>query len=109
VILEAVRRTQAQTGEAVESILARLTLPTATYYRWLAREQEDSLEDTVVISPRRVPSPTPQEREAVRDCALAYPLLGYKRLTWLMVDEDVAYLRPWQVYRILPVLPAVAG
>lgn len=100
-ILDTVRRAQAQTGEAVEGILARLTLPKATYYRWLGREQEGSLEDAVVTSPRRVPSPMPQEREAVRDCALAYPLLGYKRLTWLMVDEDVAYLRPWQVHRIL--------
>jgi len=27
--------------------------------------------------------------------------MGYKRLTWAMVDEDVAYLRPWQVYDIL--------
>ena len=27
--------------------------------------------------------------------------MGYKRLTWLMVDQDVAYLRPYQVYRLL--------
>lgn len=100
-ILDTVRQAQVQTGEAVEGILARLKLPKATYYRWLEREQKDSLEDSVVIAPRRVPPPTPQEREAVCHCALAYPLLGYKRLTWLMVDEDVAYLRSWQVHRIL--------
>ena len=33
--------------------------------------------------------------------ALAHPRMGYKRLAWLMVDEDVAYLRPYQVYQIL--------
>jgi len=27
--------------------------------------------------------------------------MGYKRLTWQMVDEDAAYLRPYQVYNIL--------
>jgi transposase InsO family protein len=27
--------------------------------------------------------------------------MGYKRLTWFMVDLDIAYLRPYQVYRIL--------
>jgi transposase InsO family protein len=27
--------------------------------------------------------------------------MGYKRLTWYMVDENVAFLRPWQVYRVL--------
>mgnify|MGYP007065672792 CR=1 FL=1 len=38
---------------------------------------------------------------AVRDFASAYPQMGYKRLMWAIVDEDVAYLRPWQVYDIL--------
>lgn len=33
--------------------------------------------------------------------ALAHPQTGYKRLTWQMVDEDMAYLRSYQVYRIL--------
>jgi putative transposase len=32
--------------------------------------------------------------------ALIHPLTGYKRLTWPMVDADVVYLRPWQVYAI---------
>lgn len=49
-ILDTVRQAQAQTGEVVEGILARLTLPKVTYYRWLEREQEDRLEDNVVIS-----------------------------------------------------------
>jgi hypothetical protein len=42
-------------------------------------------------------------------------LMGYKRLTWQMADEDVACLRPYQVYAILhdllhcrPVPPAKA-
>lgn len=37
----------------------------------------------------------------VRGFALTHPQTGYKRLAWQMVDEDVAYLRPYQVYRIL--------
>ena len=30
-----------------------------------------------------------------------YPKMGYKRLTFQMIDEDVAYLKPYQVYQIL--------
>ncbi len=33
--------------------------------------------------------------------ARAHPLMGYKRLTWAMVDQDIAYLRPGQVYQVL--------
>ena len=100
-ILDTVRQAQTGTGEPVEMILAQLGLPPATYYRWQARERDGRLADAVVVPRRRVPLPMPEEVIAVRDAALAYPQTGYKRLTWLMVDEDVACLRPWQVYDIL--------
>lgn len=100
-ILDTVRQVQARTGEPSEVILAQLGLPSATYYRWRAREEEGRLADATVVPRRRVPVPTPEEVGAVCDFALAYPQMGYKRLTWLMVDEDIAYLRPWQVYGIL--------
>jgi putative transposase len=101
VILDTIRQAQARTGEPVEMILAQVGLPPATYYRWQARKQEERLADVVVVPHRQVPLPTPEEVGAVRDFALACPQMGYKRLTWQMVDENVAYLRPWQVYGIL--------
>jgi hypothetical protein len=100
-ILETVRQAQERTGEAVEHILAQLGFPSATYYRWQHREEEGHLVDTVVVPRRRVPVPTSEEVDAGCSWALIHPLTGYKRLTWLMVDEDVVYLRPWQVYTIL--------
>ncbi len=54
-----------------------------------------------MLPQRQVVLPTPAEVAAVRSFALDYPAAGYKRLAWMMVDEDVAYLRPYQVYRIL--------
>lgn len=30
-----------------------------------------------------------------------HPSMGYKRLTWDMIDRDIAYLRPGQVYQVL--------
>lgn len=95
------QRAQERTGESVAEILAQLGLPEATYYRWQAGEQAGCLTDQVVVPGRRVVSPTPAEILAARDFALDHPLMGYKRLAWQMVDQDVAYLRPYQVYDLL--------
>src|SRR5690606_26700140 len=43
----------------------------------------------------------PEETEAVLRYALTHPKDGYRRLAWQMIDEDVAYLSPSSVYRIL--------
>ena len=37
----------------------------------------------------------------MRQPALRHTQMGYKRLAWLMVDLDIAFLRPHQVYRVL--------
>ena len=57
--------------------------------------------DQVIVPRRQALPPTPDEVAAVCVFALDHPAMGYKRLAWLMVDEAVAYLRPYQVYRIL--------
>jgi transposase InsO family protein len=48
-----------------------------------------------------VPPPTPEEIAAVHEQALLHPRLGYKRLSWQMLDADMAALRPYQVYAVL--------
>jgi transposase InsO family protein len=45
--------------------------------------------------------PTPAEVAAVVTYARGHPWLGYKRLAWAMINDDVAYLRPGLVYDIL--------
>ena len=45
--------------------------------------------------------PTPEEEAAVQEQALLHPRLGYKRLAWQMLDQDLVALRPYQVYTIL--------
>jgi transposase-like protein len=100
-LLETVRTTQARSGQALTMVLSQLGLPSATYYRWRDRAATGRLTDKVVLPHHQVLAPTPAEVEAVCTCALAHPAMGYKRLTWLMVDQEVAYLRPYQVYRLL--------
>lgn len=100
-ILETVQRAQERSEQSTDAILGQLTLSPATYYRWQSRQQEGTLADQVVRVGQRAPLPTPDEVTAVRDFALSHTQMGYKRLSWQMVDEDVAYLRPYQVYRVL--------
>jgi transposase InsO family protein len=100
-ILESVQQARERSGRPVEEILAQLGLPAATYYRWKSRAQEGRLADRLVVPRRQVLLPTPEEMAAVCAFALAHPQMGYKRLTWQMVDENVVCLRPYQVYRIL--------
>lgn len=41
------------------------------------------------------------EKQAILDFELRYPLEGYRRLTFMMLDADVAAVSPASVYRVL--------
>ena len=42
-----------------------------------------------------------EERQAILDFHEQHPLDGYRRLTFMMLDEDVVYASPSSVYRVL--------
>lgn len=87
--------------QSIDEILPQLGLPSATYYRWLERQHQGQLADEMMVPRRRAPRPTPLEIAAVCGFALEHPRMGYKRLSWEMVDAEVAFLRPYQVYNVL--------
>ena len=99
-VLELVARTRARTGWTLRRILKRLGLSKARYHAWVCRAEQALLDD-LVRPPRCAWQALPEEGEAVLGYALAHPREGYRRLAWMMVDEDVAYLSPTSVYRIL--------
>ena len=70
------------------------------YHEWRRRAAEARLEDCAPVGVAYA-AILPEEKEAVLTYALAHPKDGYRRLAWQMVDEDVAYLSPSSVYRIL--------
>jgi putative transposase len=100
-ILDTVHKAQERSEQSMDMILGQLALSPATYYRWKSRQQRGALADRAGQAGHPAPLPTPEEVAAVRDFALIHTRMGYKRLTWQMVDEEVAYLRPYQVYQIL--------
>jgi putative transposase len=99
--LELVRVTLARTDWTLRRILRRLGLPKSRYYDWRAREEEQVLDDLVPGARASPYAILAEEKEAVIGYALDHPKEGYRRLAWMMVDEDVAYLSPASVYRIL--------
>jgi len=99
-VLALVARTQARTGWTVRRIRKRLGLSKSRYHEWGKRAEQDVLAD-LVRPPRCLWQALPEEVDAVLGYALRHPREGYRRLAWRMVDEDVAYLSPSSVYRIL--------
>jgi len=46
----------------------------------------------------------PEERAAICEFALRFPKIGYRKLTWMMVDAGVASLGESTVYRVLSLI-----
>jgi putative transposase len=95
--MQIVMQTKQRSGWQVYRTLAALGVPRSVYYAWKARE---SLEDRVG-QPCRVYEVLPEERTAICDFALDYPKIGYRKLTWMMVDAQVACVGESTVYRVL--------
>lgn len=81
-------------------ILDRIGLSRSLYYRWCRRRCQNRLDDQVA-EPTELYRVLPEEEDAVVDFANTHLRDGYRRLAWMMVDEDVVYLSPSSVYRIL--------
>ncbi len=88
------------TSFSKQDIAKQLSLNRATYYNWLSRRGSDQLTDIKPVgkNPDRL---LDWEKEAIRDFYLMYQQNGYRRLTYMMIDQDVVYVSPSTVYRYL--------
>lgn len=96
-----VQQTRQRSGWPVKRTLAALGIARRSYYRWLREEawaKERPGEPVRPVSPYEA---LPPEKQAVVDYARKHPQLRHRELAWRMVDEDVAYVSPSTVYRIL--------
>ena len=99
-ILDTINKTRRRTGWPVHRILLHLGLKKAVYYSWCKRLKKNRLDDQPSF-PHHLDQILPEEEEAICDYALEHPRDGYRRLAWMMVDEDMVYLSPSSVYKIL--------
>jgi putative transposase len=99
-VLALVERTTERSGWTLRRVLKHLGLSKGRYHEWVKRARADQLADRSTAAPSGSMI-LEEERQAVIRYALAHPKDGYRRLAWQMVDEDVAYVSPSSVYRIL--------
>jgi len=98
---EEVELTKRRSGWPAAKTLAALGISRRTYYRWV---REKAWAKRSPAEPIRLVQPyeaLPEEKATVREYALRHPELRHRELAWRMVDDDVAYLSPSTVYRIL--------
>jgi putative transposase len=94
-----VRETKHRSGWPVRRTLQQLGVSPASYYRWRTELRQAKAPEPA--RPVQAYEATDEEKRAVRAYALRHPGIRHRELAWRMVDEEVAYLSPSTVYRIL--------
>lgn len=100
VLLGTVARAREGGTRSLDWILSELRLTRSVYYDWLGKQKIGRLADRVVV-PRSPLKVLPEEVKSAVEYAKTHPREGYRRLAWMMVDDDIVYLAPTAVYRIL--------
>jgi transposase InsO family protein len=97
-VLKLVSYTTQRVGMPLKRVLRWLELSSGKYYDWRRRQGQANRHNAKVPSRHWLQA---WEREAIVEYARAHPLEGYRRLTYLMLDEGVVACAPSTVYRIL--------
>lgn len=97
---QTVEQAKARSGWSARRTLQALGIARGTYYRW-RKAAAWTKEPRVAASPVQLFEALPEEREVVLDYARKHVTIRHRELAWRMVDDDVAYLSPSTVYRIL--------
>ena len=96
-----VEQTKRRSDWPVRRTLKQLGVSVASYYRWRQREQGAQQEPAQSTKPVQLYEATAEEKRAVKAYALKHPGIRHRELAWRMVDEEVAFVSPSTVYRIL--------
>ena len=99
-ILDYITLTVTRSRKGINWVLSNIGLLPSTYYRWRMKETKGDLSDRYEKIPN-LEAALPSEIDAVIRYALENPKDGYRRLTYMMIDENIAFLSPSSVYRIL--------
>ena len=87
-----------KTGIAATTLMRWIGIPFSKYYDWHNRYGQGNEHNAKIPRDHWV---EPEEKAAAIAFHHEHPLEGYRRLTYMMMDADVAVLSPASVYRIL--------
>ena|SRR5882672_7383777 len=99
-VLRVVAVTQKRSKWSLGAILSALGVTRSVYFEWRSREVVGRLQDIPPVVPR-LDALLPEEERAIVAFALTQPKVGYRKLTWMMVDAGVAFVSESAVYRVL--------
>lgn len=99
-VLELVARTRDRSRWKLDEVLVALGVTRSVYFAWQRRRLAGRLEDAQVKAPC-LDVLLPEEVEAIKRFSLLHPLVGYRKLSWMMVDAGIAYASESAVYRVL--------
>jgi len=87
-----------RTGIAITLILTWLTLSNSKYYDWSHRKGQQTQPIGIIPKSHWI---LPWERESIIEYRYLHPEEGYRRLCYMMLDEDIVAVSPSTVYRVL--------
>lgn len=93
-----IRRWSEKTGLAIDRFLRWLNLSVGKYYEWCRRFGQTNQHNG------RIPRDfwlQQWEKQAILDFQELFPMEGYRRLTYMMMDADVVAVSPSSVFRVL--------
>lgn len=79
-------------------MLIWLSLSTGKYYDWKRRKYQKNQHNGIIPKSHWI---LPYEREAIVEYRYLHMEKGYRRLCYMMLDEDIAAVSPSTVYRVL--------
>lgn len=96
--MDFVRRWADKTELPIERFLGWLQLPAGKFYDWRKRYGKRNQHNGQVPRDFWLRD---WERKAILDFQMLYPMEGYRRLTYMMLDADVVAVSPASVWRVL--------
>ena len=81
-----------------KQFVAWLGVPSSTFYSWSQRYGKVNEHNHLVPRDHWLED---HEKQAILDYERRYPLEGYRRLAFMMLDDDIAAASPSTVYRVL--------
>ena len=97
-VIDFISRLSEKTELPGKQFLTWLELGSSKYFDWKQRYGKANEHNAKVPRDHWLEA---SEQQAIVEYARMHPLDGYRRLTFMMLDEDVAYASPSSVYRVL--------
>jgi len=97
-VVDFVNKWSATTDFPVIRLVGLLDIPRGKFYDWRKRYGKANEHNALIPRDHWI---THDERQAILDFQEQFPLEGYRRLTFMMLDRDVAAVSPSTTYRVL--------